>query len=80
MPDSDPVVRELILDRIDRLEATLLQRQEKTDKNLGDFQKETDARLKALELKVNWALGFATAIGMALSFFGKKIYDLLFGG
>lgn len=69
MPDVDATVRQIILDRLDRLEA-------KIDVN----QEKTNIRLQKLEGRVNWAFAFVSGIAALLTATGQKIYAAVFGG
>jgi tetrahydromethanopterin S-methyltransferase subunit G len=63
VPD-DPAIREIILHRLDKIEA-------KIDDNT--------AKTARIEQKIAYFAGFFTAAGVVLSTVGHKIYGLLFG-
>lgn len=65
---DDELVTKILLDRFDRIEASI-----------QDNHKTTDFRLRAVEARVNWALGLATALGSMVTLFGQKIYSFFFG-
>ncbi len=68
MPDTDNAVREIILNRLDRLE-----------QKIDHSAKETDNRLRELERRVNWAFAFVSAMVAVATATGQKIYSVLFG-
>jgi tetrahydromethanopterin S-methyltransferase subunit G len=66
--DSEKLLWSMISDRLDRMETTIENKYNKTDE-----------RLRAVEMKVNWAFGIATFVGAVLTTLGQKIWGVIAG-